>query len=75
MNDINIQRCPGPGTSPNAIEWNCDGANCKAGGDWQQCKKAVEQRGYKLVFTQNAKAKAHETGDNIVDSYGHVYGR
>lgn len=70
-----IQRCPGPGTSPEAVGWHCDGAMCKAGGDWKQCKKAVEERGYKLVFTADAKAEARATGNNITDSYGHTYGR
>ena len=75
MSDINIQRCPGPGVSPEATDWHCDGNVCKADGDWRQCKVAVERRGYKLIFTQDAKADARATGNNITDSYGHIYGR
>lgn len=75
MSEIVIVRCPGPGISPTSREWSCDGNCCKAGGNWRSCKTHIEMRGYKLVFTQDAKANARETGDNIVDSYNHTYGR
>lgn len=70
-----IPRCPGPGINPKSLDWYCDGNACGTMGDWRSCKEVIEKRGYKLVFTQDAKAKARETGDNIVDSYGFTYGR
>lgn len=75
MVEQEIARCLGPMKDDESLNWRCDGAKCKVGGDWRSCKAQVEQRGYKLIFTQDAKIKARETGDNIVDSYGHVYGR
>lgn len=75
MKERNIGRCPGPGLDANSLNWQCDGAACKAGGDWKSCKTQIEKRGYKMIFTQDAKARARETGDNIVDSEGRTYGR
>ena len=71
---IDIGRCPGPGIQPTATDWYCDGNACKAGGNWQSCKTAIEARGYKLVFTQDAKAEARSGTGNITDSEGKTYG-
>lgn len=75
MKERNIGCCPGPGLNSQSLNWSCDGAACKAGGDWRSCKIQIEKRGYKMIFTQDAKARARETGDNIVDSEGRTYGR
>lgn len=75
MKERNIVRCPGPGLDSQSLDWSCDGAACKAGGDWKSCKTQIEKRGYKMIFTQDAKARARQTGDNIVDSEGRTYGR
>ena len=75
MKKRNIGTCPGPGLNASSDTWYCDGAVCKAGGDWHSCKEAIEHRGYFLVFTQDAKAAARATGENITDSYGNIYGK
>lgn len=75
MTERNIGRCPGPGLDAASHTWYCDGAVCKAGGDWRSCKIQVEKRGYSLAFTQDAKASARATGENITDTHGNTYGR